>query len=67
MTSSAESKEQIALGIIPNGIGNDFASYWGLDEDNYKEAVDAIINRRLRKIDVGRVGYTDGNVCGTRY
>ena len=31
MTSSAENKEQIALGIIPNGIGNDFASYWGLD------------------------------------
>ena len=32
-----------------------FAKYWGLDEDNYKAAVDWIINRRLRKIDVGVV------------
>ena len=53
MSSSAEDKENIALGIIPNGIGNDFAKYWGLDEDNYKQAVDWVINRRLRKIDVG--------------
>ena len=67
MTSSAENKSDIALGIIPNGIGNDFASYWGLDADEYKQAVDWIINRRLRKIDVGRVGFTEGDVCGTRY
>ena len=67
MTSSADNKSDIALGIIPNGIGNDFASYWGLDADEYKQAVDWIINRRLRKIDVGRVGFTEGDVCGTRY
>lgn len=67
MTSSAENKADIALGIIPNGIGNDFASYWGFDADEYKQAVDWIINRRVRKIDVGRVGFTEGDVCGTRY
>jgi YegS/Rv2252/BmrU family lipid kinase len=67
MTSTAENKDKIALGIIPNGIGNDFSSYWGLDDDNYKEAIDCIIERRLRKIDVGRVSYTDKGVCGTRY
>ena len=67
MTSSAANKDEIALGIIPNGIGNDFSSYWGLDDDNYKEAIDCIIERRLRKIDVGRVGYTDKDVCSTRY
>ena len=62
MSSSAEDKENIALGIIPNGIGNDFAKYWGLDEDDYKQAVDWIINRRLRKIDIGRCRYNkDGN------
>ena len=57
MSSSAEHKEDIALGIIPNGIGNDFAKYWGLDEDDYKQAVDWIINRRVRKIDIGRCRY----------
>lgn len=67
MTSCVEHKSEIALGIIPNGIGNDFAKYWGLDEDDYKSAVDWIINRRVRKIDVGRVGYTNGDLCGMRY
>ena len=67
MTSSAENKDEIALGIIPNGIGNDFSSYWGLDDDDYKAAIDCIIERRVRKIDVGRVGYTDKDVCSTRY
>ena len=67
MTSSASDKDQIALGIIPNGIGNDFASYWVLEKDDYKEAVDWIINRRLRKIDVGRVSYNEGDLRKTRY
>lgn len=67
MTSSVQRKDEIALGIIPNGMGNDFAKYWGLDEDDYKQAVDWIINRRLRKIDVGRVGYCNESVCSTRY
>ena len=52
MTSSAENKSEIALGIIPNGIGNDFAAYWGLEKDNYKEAVDWIINRGARFVGI---------------
>ena len=39
----------------------------GLDEDNYKAAVDWIINRRLRKIDVGRCNYFDGEKHTSRY
>ena len=60
MFSDAENKQDIALGIIPNGIGNDFAKYWGLDSDDYKGAVDVLINRRLRKVDVGVFGYFNG-------
>ena len=67
MSSSADDKENIALGIIPNGIGNDFAKYWGLDEDNYKQAVDWVINRRLRKIDVGCCNFFDGEQHTNRY
>lgn len=67
MSSSAEDKENIALGIIPNGIGNDFAKYWGLDEDNYKQAVDWVINCRLRKIDVGCCNFFDGEQHTNRY
>lgn len=36
MNSEVEDKQKIALGIIPNGIGNDFAKYWGLSSDDYK-------------------------------
>lgn len=67
MSSDVEDKRQIAFGIIPNGIGNDFARYWGLDSDDYKGAVDVLINRRLRKVDVGEFSYFDGNDHKTRY
>lgn len=67
MSSSAEHKEKIALGIIPNGIGNDFAEYWGLDDDDYKLAVDWIINRRLRQIDLGSCSYQKDGESIERY
>ena len=60
MHSDAENKSEIAFGIIPNGIGNDFAKYWGLDSDDFKGAVDVLVNRRLRKVDVGVFSYFDG-------
>lgn len=67
MNSEVEDKQKIALGIIPNGIGNDFAKYWGLSSDDYKMAVDVLINRRLRKIDIGVFCYFDGEQHQTRY
>ena len=59
MTSGVEDKSDIAIGIIPNGIGNDFAAYWDEDLD-YKKAVDRIIDNRQRKIDVGFCRYFNG-------
>ena len=66
MLSDAEDKENIALGMIPNGIGNDFAKYWGLSTE-YKPAVDCIINHRLKKIDVGFCNFYDGKEHQRRY
>ena len=66
MLSNAEDKENIAIGIIPNGIGNDFAKYWEMSSE-YKDAVDCIINNRRRKIDVGTCYYYDGEKHMTRY
>ena len=66
MLSNAENKEEIAIGIIPNGIGNDFADYWEMSSE-YKKAVDCIINNRRRKIDVGTCYYYDGEKHLTRY
>ena len=66
MTSDVEDKSEVAIGIIPNGIGNDFAKYWDLSMD-YKEAVDWIINHRKRRIDVGYCSYFDGEKHTRRY
>lgn len=66
MHSNAENKEDIAIGIIPNGIGNDFARYWDIGMD-YKQAVDWIINNRHRKIDVGYCSFYDGEKHQRRY
>ena len=67
MQSDVEDKHEIAFGIIPNGIGNDFAKYWGLDSDDFKGAVDVLINRRLRKVDIGVFSYYNGDKHNERY
>lgn len=61
MRSGVKDKTEVALGVIPNGIGNDFAKFWGLDDDDFRGAVDTIINHRLRKVDVGLFTYPDDN------
>ena len=66
MKSDIKDKTQIHLGIIPNGIGNDFAAYWGINS-NYKSAVETIINGRTRKIDVGHVSYFKDGERPRRY
>lgn len=48
-----EARKRMALGVIPNGWANDFAHFWGLEEDDYKSAIDSLIARRIRKVDVG--------------
>jgi len=57
LSSSVERKTDIALGVIPNGIGNDFARFWGIEFDDFKHAVDTIINGRTRLVDVGYCSY----------
>lgn len=56
-----------ALGIIPNGYGNDFARYWGFEEGNYKETIRQLIHHRCRKVDVGRAVITTDKGKDTRY
>lgn len=64
---ASENRDKISLGIIPNGIANDFSSYWGLDEKDYKSAIDCIMARRVRKVDVGCCKYKDNGTEVCRY
>lgn len=59
--------EDFAVGVIPNGIANDFARFWGMEVDTYKQSVDNIISRVTRKIDVGLCTYTDDSIPVKRY
>ena len=58
-------RESITLGVIPNGMMNDFAHYWGFKEGDVEQTVDWLCARRVRRIDVGRMNYTNrrGEAC----
>lgn len=59
--------DDFALGVIPNGIGNDFARFWGFSVDDYKLSVDSVIARHVRKVDVGKCVYMDDGIPQRRY
>ena len=48
-----EACRDVALGVIPNGRGNDYASFWGFTEEDDEQTIDWIIKRRLRRVDIG--------------
>lgn len=61
---ASDNRDKVSFGIIPNGIANDFARYWGLSCDDYKGAIDCIMAHRTRKVDVGCCVYeADGVEC----
>lgn len=59
MREEKDLRENITLGVIPNGVMNDFAHFWGLSEKNIETAVEALKVRRVRKVDVGCLYFTD--------
>ena len=58
-------RDEIVLGVIPNGVMNDFARFWDFDEDQDEQTVDWLTKRRVRKIDLGCIRYANkkGEKC----
>lgn len=52
-------RDTVSLGVIPNGLMNDFARFWGYDENNIEQTVDWLKKGRTRLIDLGCVRYTN--------
>lgn len=52
-------RDSIALGVIPNGLMNDFARFWGLHEGDVARTVEWLKERRIRKIDLGCIRYVN--------
>ena len=50
-------RDEIVLGVIPNGVMNDFARFWEFDEDNDEQTVNWLVKHRVRKIDLGCIRY----------
>ncbi len=43
----------IRFGLVPNGYGNDFATFWGLKQGHVEKAVDVLVKGRTRRVDLG--------------
>ena len=59
MMEEKEVRDSIDLGVIPNGVMNDFARFWGFDEDEIEQTVDWLVKHRVRKVDLGCIRYTN--------
>ncbi|MBR1394151.1 MAG: lipid kinase [Prevotella sp.] len=61
MKEGKQMRDEIALGVIPNGVMNDFARFWSFDEDRIDQTVSWLAARRVRRIDLGCIRYTNKN------
>jgi diacylglycerol kinase family enzyme len=59
MAEERDVRDEIVLGVVPNGVMNDFARFWEFDEDNDEQTVEWLLKRRVRKIDLGCIRYTN--------
>lgn len=58
MEAEKDVRDSIAVGVIPCGLMNDYAHYWGISADDMGQTVAMLRQRRTRKVDVGCVEYT---------
>lgn len=59
MSQEKSVRDEIALGVLPNGVMNDFARFWGLEANEVEENIKKLANRRLRAVDLGCIRYTN--------
>lgn len=52
-------RDEIVLGVIPNGVMNDFARFFGFDENEDEQTINWLVKRRVRMIDLGCIRYTN--------
>lgn len=50
-------RDSVSLGVIPNGVINDFARFWDFKENEVQQSIDWLVKHRVRKIDLGCVNY----------
>ena len=65
MQADSRVRQEVALGVVPNGLMNDFAHFWGFREGDIAQTIQWLKQRRVRKIDLGCIRYTNkhGEAC----
>lgn len=65
METEKQKRDEIALGVIPNGVMNDFARFWNFREGNVQQTIDWLIKHRVRRVDLGCIRYVNkrGEKC----
>ncbi len=65
MSVEKQDRDQIALGVIPHGVLNDFARYWDFKEKDVEQTVNWLKKHRVRTIDLGCIRYKNkkGESC----
>lgn len=61
MKADKQLRDTISLGVIPNGVVNDFARFWDFKEKEVQQTIDWLIKGRVRKIDLGCVSYENAD------
>ena len=59
MQNSKEVRDSISFGVIPNGVMNDFARYWGFKDSEVEQTIGWVKKGRVRKVDLGCIRYTN--------
>lgn len=59
MREDEEVRNRISLGVIPNGLLNDFARFWGFTEREDAQSVEWLLKQRVRKVDLGCITFKD--------
>ena len=54
-----EERDEVHLGVIPNGLMNDFAHFWDFKDGDVEDTIDHLIKHRVRKVDLGCIRYTN--------
>ena len=57
MLLEPEKRNSITVGVIPNGVLNDFAHFWGFDESHLEQTIVWLKQKRIRRIDIGYIRY----------
>ena len=57
MLLEPEERDSITVGVIPNGVLNDFAHFWGFDESHLEQTIVWLKQKRIRRIDLGYIRY----------